>query len=152
VGTGAVHVERSGVLRVRLPAVRAFAFFTPEGERAWVPGWEPEYLHPPFPSTSPGPGTVFRTRHDGQENLWVVTAFDESGAIDYARLTAGSRVGSVHVRLRAAGDDACDVEITYRLTSLSLDGDRLLAAMSADAFEAMLRQWEATIDEATRKG
>jgi hypothetical protein len=30
--------------------------------------------------------------------------------------------------------------------------DRLLAAMSADAFEAMLRRWEAAIDEAARKG
>lgn len=150
-GTGAAHVERSGVLRLRLPATRAFPLFTPEGERAWVPGWEPEYLHPPSSPATPVAGTVFRTRHDGQETLWVVTAYDEGAGVDYARLTPGSRVGSVHVRLRAAGDDACEVEITYRLTSLSADGDRALATMTPAAFDSMLRQWEAAVHEAARK-
>lgn len=98
----------------------------------------------------PVAGTVFRTRHDGRETVWLVIAYDENGAVDYARLTSGSHVGSVHVRLRAAGPDASDVEIAYRLTSLSPDGERVLAAMSAEAFDSMLRQWEAAVHEAAR--
>jgi hypothetical protein len=63
-----LHVERSGSFTVRLPPERAFPFFSPEGERSWVLGWVPVYLHPVGPSTAPG--TVFRTDHNDEETQW----------------------------------------------------------------------------------
>lgn len=50
----AAHVDRSGEFVLPLPLVEALPLFTPEGERACVPGWEPEYLHPPEPSDAAG--------------------------------------------------------------------------------------------------
>jgi hypothetical protein len=143
------HVERSGVLRVDLPLDRAFALLTPEGERLWVEGWDPEYLHPPGGGALPAPGTLFRTRHGGEETLWLVLAFDaDAAAVDYARLTPGSRVGTVSVRARAVGEAGTEAEITYRLTGLSPDGNEKLLDMAPEGFLAMLRRWEAAIQSA----
>ena len=54
-----IHVERNGIVPMRLPAGEAFPLFQPEGERRWVAGWEPRYVHPAEPAV--GEGVVFQT-------------------------------------------------------------------------------------------
>ncbi|HEX9186564.1 MAG TPA: SRPBCC family protein [Vicinamibacteria bacterium] len=143
------HVERSGVLRLRLPLARAFPFLTPEGERLWVDGWDPEYLHPPGRPDPPPAGTVFRTGHGGEETFWLVLAFDAAaGAVDYVRVTPGSRLGTVSVRARDAGDGTTEAAVAYRLTALSPEGQRKLEEMTPEGYDAMLRQWEDRIEAA----
>jgi hypothetical protein len=145
-----VHVERSGVLRLNLPFAQALALLTPEGERLWVEGWEPEYLHPRQPANPPSAGTTFRTRHGGEETLWLVLAFDAAaGVVDYVRVTPGSRIGTVTVRARASGAGSSEAEITYRMTALSPEGNRKLQEMTPEGFLAMLDGWEAAIRAAT---
>lgn len=144
-----VHLERSGLLRLDLPLARAFALLTPEGERLWVEGWDPEYLHPREPADPPPAGTVFRTRHGGEETLWLVLALDAAtGAADYARVTPGSRMGTVSVRARATGEST-EAEISYRMTALSPEGTRKLLEMTPEGFRVMLGRWEAAIRAAT---
>ena len=146
-----VHVERSGVLRLELPLARTFSFLSPEGERQWIDGWDPEYLNPPGRPHPPPPGTVFRTRHGGEETLWLVLAFDAAaGTADYVRVTAGSRVGTVSVRARDAGGGTTEAVVTYRLTALSPEGNRKLEEMTAEGYDSMLRRWEAAIRSAVR--
>ena len=41
-----VHVERTGVVAMDLPAAEAFPLFSAEGERRWVAGWAPCYEPP----------------------------------------------------------------------------------------------------------
>jgi hypothetical protein len=148
-----VHGERSGFLRLELPLARAFALLTPEGERAWVEGWDPEYLHPLTRPDPPAAGTVFRTRHGGEETLWLVISFDPAaGRVDYARVTPGSRIGTVGVRARATGERSTEAEITYRMTSLSAEGNQKLLEMTPEGFLAMLQRWEAAIRAATAAG
>jgi hypothetical protein len=144
-----VHVERCGVVRLDLPFARAFSLLTPEGERLWIDGWDPEYLHPRGRPDPPPPGTVFRTRHGGEDTVWLVLAFDAAaGAADYVRLTPGSRVGTVSVRARATSEATTEAEVTYRLTALSREGNRKLEELTTDAYDAMLRRWEAAIGAA----
>lgn len=40
------HATRSAAIHLHAPADRVFPLFTPEGERLWVPGWNPRYLWP----------------------------------------------------------------------------------------------------------
>jgi hypothetical protein len=138
------HVELTGRVRVPAPVAQAFPFFTPEGERTWVPGWEPEYLHPPDGALVEG--LTFRTRHLGDDAiLWLVSRCDAArGEIEYVRVTPQSRMGTVTVRCRAVSASATDATITYRLTALSPSGDAALDVFAVE-FDAMLASWERAI-------
>src|SRR5215212_3608838 len=129
------HISLSGNIHVAAPAADALHFFTPEGERLWVPDWQPEYLHPADGALAEG--LTFRTRHGGEATLWLVARCDRAaGAIDYVRVTPDSRIGTVSVRLSDGGRSATNAGIAYSLTSLSADGDRTLEAFAA-GFPAM---------------
>jgi hypothetical protein len=140
----AVHIHVSGSFRVAAPPAEAFRFFTPDGERLWVPGWEPEYLHPADGTF--GAGLTFRTRHGGELTLWLVSRCDAAaGTIEYVRVTPDSRLGTIAVALARAAEDVTAASVTYRLTALSTDGERKLDAFAAE-FDSMLASWERLID------
>ena len=40
------HVAATHRIELPVPADRGLRFFTPAGERLWVPGWSPRHLHP----------------------------------------------------------------------------------------------------------
>jgi hypothetical protein len=139
-----VHVERTGAFRVNRPLAQAFPLFSPEGERRWVKGWIPQYLHPrDIPSDAAG--TVFQTHHNNEETQWLVLRYSPAdGVAEYVRITPGSRIGVVTVRATER-DGATDVEVTYRLTSLSQAGTRTLEAMTDASYAEMLCEWERLI-------
>lgn len=134
-----MHIDVTGTVRVGAPPADAFIFFTPEGEKRWVAGWEPEYLHPAEGALQEG--LTFRTRHGGEETLWLVSRLHGATEVDYVRVTPGSRIGIVSIRLATAGAAASDVTVRYRLTGLSPAGDAAVEAFAA-AFDQYLRTWE----------
>ena len=138
------HIERTGTLRVACALRQALTFFSPEGERLWAKGWEPRYLHPAG-TPSDAAGTVFTTDHNHEDTVWLVLRYSPGeGVAEYARLTPGSRVGTVTVTAVEQGG-ATEVQVTYRLTSLSPAGNDVLDAMTPEAYAAMLREWESLI-------
>lgn len=144
-----VHLERTGDFGLPCPVERAIAFFSPEGERTWVPGWDPEYLHPDRPSTSPG--TVFRTTHQGEMTLWLVLRYDRlEGRAEYVRITPDSRMGIVRVHCRSDGPGSTRVSVTYELTALSPDGAKVLSSLNEERYARMLEEWRTRLREACR--
>ena len=142
------HIERSGTVRVAAPLQDAFFFFTPDGERRWVPGWSPEYLHPRDGLQSAG--AVFRTSAGGEETLWLIAGLDpDAGVAEYVRITPGSRMGTVSIRAEAVTSSSTLVHVTYRLTALAPVGNRVLEAFDA-GFDAMMGEWAAGVAGATR--
>jgi hypothetical protein len=137
------YIEVAGTLRVAAPPAEAFRYFTPDGERLWVPGWEPEYLHPLDGAL--GEGLTFRTRHGGEETLWMVSRCADPYEVDYVRVTPRSRIGIVSVRLTAVGAAGSDVAVAYRLTALSPSAGATLDAFAA-AFPEYLSSWERSIN------
>jgi hypothetical protein len=140
----ALHVSRKGTLTVELGFEETLDLFTPEGERRWIEDWRPEYLF------RAGGGdeidTVFRTRHGGEETLWIVLDHDkEEGSAAYSRITPGSRLGTVTVSVEGIDEASCWVEVCYEMTGLSPAGNAVLKALDARAFRAMLDDWEARI-------
>jgi len=139
-----MHVNRTGSIRIPAARDRVFPFFTAEGERAWVPGWDPQYLHPSHPSNEAG--TVFRTNHGGEETLWLVIRYEPSeGIATYGRFTPGSRLGTVHVECVEESSSETRVTVTYELTAVSEAGAKVLQAMTVDAYRAMLDEWRDSI-------
>jgi hypothetical protein len=109
-----------------------------------VPGWEPVAHHAPGGTLSAA-GAVFSTAHGGETTLWLVLEFDvDRCRARYARVTHGSRLGTVDVRCEPEGD-GCLVRVTYELTSLSTLGESVLGALDEEAYAAMLRDWETKI-------
>lgn len=142
-----MHIERFTTIRLPIRPIEAFPLFTPEGERAWVPGWDPEPVHAPEGSLSRD-GTVFRTTHGDEETVWLVQRIDPAqGAADYVRITPGNRLGTVHVRCADDGEGGTVVEVGYRLTALSQAGEEALEAITPERFDADIRGWQVAIEE-----
>jgi len=140
----ATHIERTGDFVLPLSPSVALPLFTAEGERSWVPGWEPQYIYPPHASSAAG--TVFRTDHGGEETLWIVLRYEPvEGIAEYGRFTPGSRLGTVRVQCTGEVGSQTRVSVTYALTAISPSGSEALVAMSTDAFAAMLQEWRGLI-------
>jgi hypothetical protein len=145
------HVERTGEITVPLPIGHLFPLFSPEGERAWVAGWDPDYLHPPHPSNAPG--TIFRTTHQGEETLWLVLRYDPgTTTAEYARFTPASRLGTVRVQCREEAPGVTRVSVTYALTALTPAGNTMLDALTPPHYTAMLRDWREAILRSQQAG
>jgi hypothetical protein len=123
-------MKHTGTIAVPLPPEQAITLFTPEGERAWAPGWDPQHHS----------DAVFTTDHDGTQTIWVVLDAGED-AVRYARVSPGRHAGTVEVRCRADGETT-RAEVTYDLTPLSAD------ALDDFGFDAMFAEWERMIVEA----
>lgn len=134
--------QLTGVVRVPLPPDEAFVLFTPRGEEQWVTGWRPRFPAPAADDTEPG--TVFETAAHGEVTTWVVLDREPGRHVSYARVTPGSRAGTVAVRLDADGAGRSAVNVTYTLTALSAAGGRGLAEFAA-AYPAFLASWEEEI-------
>ena len=118
--------------------------FTARGERDWVKGWDPE-----FPAGEPreeDEGTVFVTTARGRPTYWVVAA-RATRSVRYARTTPGVFAGTVEVRERRSDAHSTQVDITYDLTALSLEGAAELDDF-ASGYEQEISAWQDAIETA----
>ena len=142
----AAHVRRTGSIHLGGDPERVFPFFTPEGERRWVPGWDPVHRHPADGALQAG--GVFVTRAPGEdETVWLVVRYDPAALdVAYARVTPGVRAGVVEVRCRAALGGGTLAHVAYTLTALSPRGNEVLGTFTEERYAAMLGDWEAAVN------
>ncbi|HET6763341.1 MAG TPA: SRPBCC family protein [Longimicrobiaceae bacterium] len=128
-----------------LPPEDAMPLFTPEGERAWVPGWNPVHRHPADGTLVAG--GVFVTAAAGEpETVWMVVHHDAQALeVDYARVTPGIRTGIVRVACAPDADGGAVATVTYAMTALSPAGNEMLARFTEEHFAAMMAEWEQAI-------
>jgi hypothetical protein len=139
-------LSREGSFRLDAPMARVLPMFTPQGERAWAPGWDPHML-----SGDTGRGSAFRTTGaNGVESVWIVTAFEpEHGRAGYARIAQGSNIGLVDVACTPVGDAATEVSVRYTLTGLDAAGDAFAREfLAAERYDAFLDAWRGWITQA----
>jgi hypothetical protein len=136
--------ELDGSLVVGAPIEAAFALFSPLGERAWVPGWEPEFIHPAGSAWEPG--LVFRTHTEHGEALWVVAALDRlAHKVEYLRFEAERYVVKLRVACSVRSRQVTDVRVTYMFIGLSDVGNEEIASMSPDAHAERMLKWQGWI-------
>ena len=137
-------VELRSGFTLPAPPDETFQLFSPLGEKAWVPGWDPELVHPPGASWERG--LIFRTREERGDAIWIVTALDrERHEVEYFRVEAGRYVARVAVQCSLHAGGGTDVRVTYAFVGLSEAGNEDIAAMSGQAYEEKMRRWEGWI-------
>lgn len=134
-----VRYRLEGTINVDAPPTEAFALFTPRGEERWVDDWSPQF--PVCTDDDTVPGTVFETSTD-EPTTWVVLDRDQPRQVSYARVTPGSRAGTVTVTLEDDDAAGCSVvQVVYDLTALNADAAADLREF-ADGYQAFLRSWQ----------
>ena len=123
----------SGRLALSVPPEQAFIAFTPRGERGWTPGWEPIFYGPAEDDSAAG--TLFEVMHGHSGSVWQVVDREDSTYLRYARTTPGVGAGTVTVELRPEGCGS-RVDVTYKMTALSTDGEAQLTAQAADPHQS----------------
>ena len=156
------------------PPDEVLALLTPEGERRWVPGWEPVYGDDSASGpngggdSASGPdgggdsalrsptapdleeGLVFTTHHGGETTLWYVGTVDRSARrYEYHRFTPGSRVAVVRVGCEPEADGRTRVLVTYEVTVLSPHGRAVVEAMK-DGFVEEIEGWVGAMEGVLR--
>jgi hypothetical protein len=134
-------------LTVDRPQRTALALFTPEGERAWVPGWAPSY---PAPHRTEGAGAVFVTTHAEETTIWVMVE-EGKRRLRYARVTAGDTAGTVTVTVVDAAPTRTRLRVEYDLTALGPRGEERLATFREN-FASYIGEWEAAIGATSPAG
>ncbi|MBA3677177.1 MAG: SRPBCC family protein [Sphingosinicella sp.] len=133
----AVRISRQGHFLLNLPAEAAFNLFTAEGERTWVPGWNPVILGD-IPQER---GLIFLTGTGEEFTIWTVLETDpEAMRLSYSRVTPASRAALVSVSLAPDGE-GCRVDVGYDITALSPDAASSLDAYSETKFQQMMGDW-----------
>jgi hypothetical protein len=143
----AARAERSASFELPLAASDALALFTPEGEKRWAEGWDPEYVHPPDGRIEAG--MVFRTAIGGEDTIWTVARYDpDAGFVEYVRCTPSSRIAVVGVRCTALGAMRTKVAVRYAFTGLSEAGNRWIGGMDERRYAEFVDSWRAAIEAA----
>jgi len=129
---------------VPLPPRLAFTLFTPIGERAWAPGWDPWFPIPVIDDTEPG--TVFLTEHNGRRTTWTVIRRETAKEIAYVTVTA-ARAGLVTVICEPSTDETTTATVSYDLTALTPEANADLDEFAAN-YPRFLDHWQRSIAQA----
>lgn len=137
-------LRREHTIRLHAPPEAIAPLLTPEGERLWVPDWDPELLTPA--ARVPEVGGVFVTGSGPERTFWTVVGVADR-ELRYARVTPGSRVGVVDIALTPDGGDppVTSVRVRYSYLALGQGGERALAELSQERFAAAIEGWRAPL-------
>lgn len=125
--THTIHVDYEPQTAARL--------FTAEGEVHWTPNWIATLIK----------GDCFRNNDiftNTHGTIFIVNDYDpERGHIAYSRVAPGMSAGTIEIFITPEGEGA-SVQITYRMTGLSEEGNESVRQMTADAYAAEMMSWE----------
>lgn len=140
-GETAEQVMRTGSFELPCKPQAAFPLFSPEGEKKWVPGWDP---HPIFPVTIAfARDTVFREGKGDEEAIWTIIDADcQTRRAEYVRLAPASHTAHIIVQVDALGQDHSKVTVSYTVTAFGEHANTLLESFSEGTFAKKMQNWQ----------
>ena len=113
---------------MRAPLEAAWPLFGAQAERAWAPGWDPQFVWPVEPVDQEG--MVFKVVQGGRTAVWVNTALDPAAnRIQYVYVIPDLMVTVISLRLAPAGRST-HVGVTYERTALGGSANELVRDMA----------------------
>jgi hypothetical protein len=145
------QVVREGSFELQTTADKALKFFTPEGERAWVKGWDPKPVYPPQAGVPFQANAVFRVDEGTELSLWTIVEANLQGHVaEYLYIVEGERVSRVRVEIQPTGVKQCRVQVQYVHTAISEKGLRFVASVTEEAFAEKMRDWQRMVSAVIR--
>lgn len=142
-------VRFSGAITLAGPLDAVFPLFSPLGEKLWVPGWNPELLHPSGALWEEG--LVFRTSEERGDAVWIVSRLDlKTRKVEYWRVEPERYVARIKVSCAALGERVTEASTSYEFIGLSENGNSDIAEMTPEAYAEKMTRWGRWINEYLR--
>ena len=123
----------------------------PVKEAEWLEGWDYDLIY--SQSGVAEYGCVFTSRSAGEETIWTITKRDDVACeTEFSRVTPGSRVALVAVRIEDGGNQTSRVHISYTITALTAAGNAFVDNFTAENFIKDMQFWEATMNHYLKTG
>ncbi len=144
-----IQVIRDESFELNTNADKALQFFTPEGERAWVNGWDPKPVYPAQKGVVFQTNAVFRLSGDGDESIWTILEANLKEHIaEYVYVVEGGRVSRVRVQVEPLTASRCRVHVRYVHTAISEKGLHFIAAVTEAAYAQKMQDWQRLVTAA----
>jgi hypothetical protein len=142
--SGAVRVRRSGGFELPCGGDRALPYFSPEGEREWVTGWDPK---PVFPEAIEfRRDTVFIEGPAGKEAIWTIVDADfAKRRAEYVRVAADSHAAHIVVQIEELARERSRVLVSYVVTAFGEDKS-ILEGFSELGYAQKMHEWRRRIE------
>lgn len=144
-----VHTQRSFEFVARGPMQRVAPLFGADAERAWAPGWAPQFAWPA--PAADREGMVFLIEHPHGQAIWVNTELDpQGGRYQYVYVIPGKV--ATRIRVVLSPDRAgTRVTVDYQRTALDARANALVEQMAGhDA--AAGPEWEEQVNGCLARG
>ncbi len=145
-GFKAKRVNRNYIQTINAEPAKVHSLICPVKEAEWLDGWDYDLIfsHSGFAEK----GCVFISKSAGEEDtIWLITKRDDSACETvFARITPGSRVAEVTVRIEDSDNHTSCVNITYTITALTEEGNTFIENFSEENFKKDMKFWEATMN------
>jgi hypothetical protein len=136
---------RSFKFHLDFPVAKAFPMFEPEGERAWAPGWDPQFICPADKRAQVG--AVFVQ----DKTTWTIVDYVKERRIRYVNFKPNKRLTEIEVAVAPTTANACNVTVNYRITPLSEEGAKSVKEMDATHFSHAAEEWKEAVSAALER-
>lgn len=142
----ALRVNRAYRQTINASPENVFPLLCPVREAEWLDGWQYDMIY--SESGLVEEGSVFRTRHEGEEDtIWIVTKHDSSAReVVFARFTINLRTCLLKIAVKPKGEQLSYVDISYSLTGITPAGNDFIDDFTEDAFLEAVTFWEKSMN------
>ena len=147
----AERVTRRYVQTIHAVPSVVHSLICPVKEAEWLDSWDYQLIF--SQSGVAEHGCVFTSQSAGEKTIWLITKRDNDRCeTEFVRLTPGSRVAVVTVRIEDGGQQTSRVHISYTITALTAAGNAFIDSFSEKNFVKDMQFWEATMNHYLKTG
>lgn len=147
----AKRVTRQYVQTIEAQPSVVHALICPVKEAEWLDGWDYDLIY--SQSGVAEYGCVFTSQSSGEQTIWTITKRDDvTCETEFVRVTPGSRVALVAIRIAEGDKQTSRVHISYTITALTATGNTFVDNFSQENFDKDMQFWEATLNHYLKTG
>ncbi len=142
-----IRISRSATILINNNPDQVFNLFSPLGEKKWVPGWNPNFIHPVDGNWQEG--LVFSTpAGNNKEDCyhWIVSRLNRQQKKVMYTVFTSNRIWTITVRCQDHGTRQTSTTVTYTYTALNELGVDLNKTAMSKMFDRDLQDWQETLN------